>query len=284
LRNLRSGHISYRAYEFEIFGIVATAVGDDMQVFDSFVRHHQAIFDIEIASVLGCAIDHLAHKSLIFRMYPLQYEFYRRLRSRVVFKNPQRFLGPENFPCRHDPAETAGVTQALGFCQIFPAPPEFLHQRFLFGDIYARAGETCEYSVFKEGHADPSYPSHSSLRVQDPILFVAAFTFLNHSLDHTSDAFAIVRVHNLQILRDRGYSTSRVPTENVKPLRRPVFAHSIGREGPTPDMRKPLPFGEVELAPLQLICFLSQSRFSAFLIVNIDTRTKPPEDIFLIIN
>ena len=43
------------------------------------------------------------------------YEFYGRFRCRVVFKNPERFLRPEDFPCGHDPAETAGVTQALGF-------------------------------------------------------------------------------------------------------------------------------------------------------------------------
>src|SRR5215475_3274196 len=81
--------------------------------------------DIEIFSLSGCAIDHLPDKSFVIRMYPLDYEFYGRLRSRVVFKNSQRFLGPENFSCRHDPAETAGVTQALGFRQV----------SFTFGEI-----------------------------------------------------------------------------------------------------------------------------------------------------
>jgi hypothetical protein len=39
LRNLRRRDISHCAYEFEIFGIVGTPVGDDMQVFDALVRH-----------------------------------------------------------------------------------------------------------------------------------------------------------------------------------------------------------------------------------------------------
>ena len=39
LRNLRRRDISYCAYEFEIFGIVGTPVGDDMQVLNAFVRH-----------------------------------------------------------------------------------------------------------------------------------------------------------------------------------------------------------------------------------------------------
>src|SRR5215475_654216 len=201
------------------------------------------MFYIEIASVLGCPIDHLPHKGFVVRMYPLEYEFYRWLRPRLVFENPEGFFRPEDLPGGYNPAEAARVTQALSFRQIPPGPSEFLRQRFLFGNVYARAGETCEDSVLEHGHADASYPSHPSLRVQDPIFFVALFTFLNHSLDGTFDAFAIVRVHNIQILRDRGYSASRVQTKNVKPFRRPVFAHSIGRERPTPHVRKPLAFG-----------------------------------------
>src|SRR6516164_4680852 len=206
------------------------------------------MFEIKIVFLLGCALDYLPDKIFVVRVYPLDYEFYRRFGPGLVCKNSERFLRPEDFPSGHNPAETAGVTQALGFRQIPPAPPKFLRQRFLLGNIHARAGETCEYSVFKDGHTDAAYPPHPSLRVHDAILFVAAFTSLNHSLDHTSDAFAIARMDNIQKLRDRRYSTNSVPTEDVKPLRRPVFAHSIGREGPTPDMREPLAFGEVELA------------------------------------
>src|SRR6266542_1740132 len=126
--------------------------------------------DIEIVSALGGPLEHLAHKSFVLRMYPLDYEFEGRFSPRLVFKNPERFLRPEDFPSGHKPAEAARVTQALGFRQIPPAPAEFLRQRFVFGDIHARARETCEYSVFKEGHADASYPPHPSSRVQDPIL------------------------------------------------------------------------------------------------------------------
>src|SRR5512145_1509662 len=181
-------------------------------------------------------------------MYPLEYELYGRLRSSAVLKNPEGFLRPEDIPTRHNPTETASATQALGFRQIPLAPPEFLRQCFLFGDINARAGETCDHSVFKDGRADTTYPPYPALRVYDPIFRVAAFAFRYHSLDLAFHEFAIVGVHNLQILRDRGYALRRVQTENVKPLRRPVFARSIGREGPTPDMRKPLRFGEIELA------------------------------------
>src|SRR4030095_9692510 len=181
-------------------------------------------------------------------MCPLQYKFYRRFGRRLVVKNPVRLLRPEDFPCGDNPAETTGVAQALSFRQISLAPLKFPREVFLFGDIHARAGETCEHSVFKDGRADTTYPPHPALRVYDPIFRVAAFAFRYHSLDLAFHEFAIVGVHNLQILRDRGYALSRVNTENVKPLRRPVFSASIGREGPTPDMRKPLRFGEIGLA------------------------------------
>src|SRR5512133_370414 len=100
------------------------------------------MFDIEIISGLRCPLDHLAHKGFVLRMYPLDDEFYARLRPRLVFKNSERFLGPENFPARDDPAETARLTQALGFGQMRLAPLQFLTQSFFFGDIHDRAGET----------------------------------------------------------------------------------------------------------------------------------------------
>src|SRR6476660_8827218 len=101
-------------------------------------------------------------------MDPLYYELSGRAGGRVVSKNPERFLRPEDFAAGNNPAEAAGVTQALGFREIPPAPLEFLRQRFLVGDIYARAGETCQYSVVKDGCADAAYPPHSAFRVYDP--------------------------------------------------------------------------------------------------------------------
>jgi len=56
-------------------------------------------------------------------------------------------------------------------------------------------------------------------------------------------------MHNVvQKLRNRRYATSWVTTANVKMLGGPVFPFSIGCEGPTPNVRKPLAFGEIELA------------------------------------
>ena len=50
------------------------------------------------------------------------------------------------------------------------------------------------------------------------------------------------------------YSTSGgIKTENVKTLRGLISAHSIGREGPTPNARKPLAFSEIELASPQFL-------------------------------
>ena len=45
---------------------------------------------------------------------------------------------------------------------------------------------------------------------------------------------------------------------------RPAFAVSIDRERPTPHVRKPLAFGEIELASTQLIGTVPQSSFTAF--------------------
>ncbi|HEY7164602.1 MAG TPA: hypothetical protein VIB79_08580 [Candidatus Binatia bacterium] len=92
-------------------------------------------------------------------------------------------------------------------------------------------------------------------------------------------------MHNVvQKFRNRGYATSWVTTDNVKMLGGPVFAFTIGRDRPTPDARKPLPLGKIELASPQLISSLPQNSFGAFLIVNISTRTKPSDDLPLMVN
>ena len=48
----------------------------------------------------------------------LQHPFDRRLDTRVVFENPKGFVRPVKFARGGRPAETARVTQALGFGEI----------------------------------------------------------------------------------------------------------------------------------------------------------------------
>ena len=63
-----------------------------MYIFDGAIRHHQAIFMVEILPILRRALDGLLHEGRIFRMNPLEGKFGGRYRRSVVLEDSKGFL------------------------------------------------------------------------------------------------------------------------------------------------------------------------------------------------
>src|SRR5215469_6327357 len=92
-------------------------------VFDRSIRHQQSVLNIEVQSVLGRAIEFLPHAGDVFRMNPLDDRVHRGLKTRrIPVEDSKSLVRPYDFSTGYPPAETAGVTEFLGFRQIrFPA-------------------------------------------------------------------------------------------------------------------------------------------------------------------
>src|SRR5690349_15694002 len=73
----------------------------------------------------GCAVDHPLCMRPVIRMYALKHHIQRWFLRAVVPENPKGFLCPDNLARIRIPPEAACVAEALGFCQIRLAPPEF---------------------------------------------------------------------------------------------------------------------------------------------------------------
>ena len=72
-------------------------------------------------------------------MNALQHPFDRRLDARVVFENPKGFVRPVKFAGGGRPAETACVTQALGFGEIGLAAAQPVFRPLAFIDVNSQA-------------------------------------------------------------------------------------------------------------------------------------------------
>jgi hypothetical protein len=73
---------------------------------------------VEIHFSARCLVKNPTHHRDVVGVNALQRPFDRRLDARVVFENPKGFVRPVDFAGGGRPAETARVTQALGFGEI----------------------------------------------------------------------------------------------------------------------------------------------------------------------
>ena len=74
--------------------------------------------NVELLFPARCLVNKLAHHCTVVGVNSLQHPFDRWLDTRVVFENPKGFVRPVKFAGGGRPAETACVTQALGFGEI----------------------------------------------------------------------------------------------------------------------------------------------------------------------
>src|SRR5882724_2831119 len=130
--------------------------------------------------------------------------------------------------------------------------PKRLDQSLLLSDIHPRAHESPESPRLSRGNAHPTDASNLSIRPNDSLGEVECPMGRQHLLNLLPDEFPIFRMHQGQIFFLRRGVTCRVKSVDLKQLRRPIL-EPVGVKPPTPHMGKSLPFGEIELAFLQLL-------------------------------
>src|SRR5258708_7884575 len=113
---LGGGHC--RSDELDLTERIARGARDDMDVLDGAVGHHQAIFMLEILSILRRALDGLLHEGRVLRMDTLQDALHGRFRGSVVLEDPEGLLRPDDLASGNLPAEAARTTQLLRFRQV----------------------------------------------------------------------------------------------------------------------------------------------------------------------
>src|ERR1041384_4095335 len=196
---------------------------------------------------LRCMIDCLLNEGNVFRMNSLEYQINRRLAGWfIIFKDPKSFFRPKAFSARYTPAETAGLTEFLGFRQVRFLAPQLLRHALLLRNIHERADETRDDSVLPHRLTNATNNPQLAIRSDDALFEVAADAFRRHSLDGSFDDPPVFRVHNIQIVRDGWDSFCRVKTKNMVQLLRPVITDSGRRKRPTSGMSKSLPLIEIK--------------------------------------
>src|SRR3984893_1641628 len=89
---------------------------------DRAVRHEQAMRYIDVLCPAGRLFKGLLQNWCIIRMAAAAHKIKRWLRCKVILINAEYFLRPILFFGGDLPAEAAGSTKALSFCQIGLAP------------------------------------------------------------------------------------------------------------------------------------------------------------------
>src|ERR1700735_2370442 len=188
------------------------------------------MFKIEVPSLPRGIFYRLPHARGVFRMNPLECEFHGRFRRRVAVENLKRFLRPNEFAGRNPPAKTPGVTEPLRFCEVRFSAAQFLIEDFLLGNVERGADKPREDPALEDGIADAAYESNTPLRVDGPILFIAAHTLRSHFAElHLNEAH-VIRVHDAETLLDRRRALCGIEPNDVVKFLGPVFADSRGRK------------------------------------------------------
>src|SRR3984893_9402681 len=124
------------------------------------------------------------------------------------------------------PAETAGATEPLCFCEVGFATPQLLGKALLLGHIDSRANDAFQTSIFADGNADATNVPELAVGPDDAFLNVATGVFRQPFLDRSSHEFAVLWVDCPQVFRECGRPLVGVKSVDLEQLRRPIVIKS----------------------------------------------------------
>src|ERR1700688_850617 len=114
LRESYRRDVHHRSNEATAGRFISPAMGYNVDMFDSAIRHPQSIRVSIILPVVRCALHDMPVAGDIFRVNALAHEELRGdLGRSIVLKNPEGFLRPVDFTAGRTPTKAASVTQSL---------------------------------------------------------------------------------------------------------------------------------------------------------------------------
>ena len=163
------------------------------------------------------------------------------------------FLRPVRDILLRTPGPTAGLAQPLSLRQVRFAALQLLSRLLLLGHIHRGPKKPFENLVVEDWNANATNIANLPVWSNDPLLYVSTGTLLANPLHGLCHGVAVLRMNGGQKLLERRRSLLRVEALDLKQFPRPIFKKSRGIESPAPRMTETLPFGEIELASLQLL-------------------------------